>query len=98
MVPGGVGSPRLPGLARAPAESRTEATQDDAAILRAMQAGGGLRLLGLRIVIVLVLPMAAQAYDGSLHALSHWIILGLYGLGTVWLTPGAERRPGGERL
>ena len=46
------------------------------------------------IVIVLVLLMAAQAYDGSLHALSHWFILGLYGLGTVWFGLGrAGRRP-----
>ena len=37
--------------------------------------------------------MAAQAYDGSLHALSHWIILGLYGLGTVWF--GLRERSGG---
>jgi adenylate cyclase len=60
-----------------------------------MQAGGGLRLLGLRVVIVLVLLMAAQAYDGSLHALSHWFILGLYGLGTVWF--GLGERSGGPR-
>lgn len=58
-------------------------SQGDAA-LRVMQEGGRPRLLALRIVIVLVLLTAAQAYDGSLHALSHWIILGLYGLGTVW--------------
>ncbi|MDP4006280.1 adenylate/guanylate cyclase domain-containing protein [Methylobacterium sp. NEAU K] len=79
--------------ARESAARKAEADRDDAAVLRAMRAGGGLRLLGLRIVIVLVLLMAAQAYDGSLHALSHWIILGLYGLGTVWFGLG-ERGEG----
>jgi class 3 adenylate cyclase len=68
---------------------------DDAVALRAMQKGGRPRLMALRLVIVLVLLMAAQAYDGSLHALSHWIILGLYGLGTVWFGL-AERRRGQE--
>jgi adenylate cyclase len=58
--------------------------EDDAAILRAMRAGGAGRLLALRVVIVLVLLLAAQAYDGSLHALSHWFVLVLYGFGTVW--------------
>ncbi|MCJ2011725.1 adenylate/guanylate cyclase domain-containing protein [Methylobacterium sp. J-076] len=66
---------------------------DDDAALRVMQQGGRPRLMALRIVIVLVLLMAAQAYDGSLHALSHWIILGLYGLGTLWFGL-AERRRG----
>ncbi len=58
------------------------------AALRVMQEGGQPRLTALRIVILLVLLMAAQAYDGSLHALSHWFILGLYGLGTVWFGLG----------
>ncbi len=95
MASGGAESPPLPALrtARVPAESRVAAGADDAAVLRAMQAGGALRLLGLRAIIVLVLLMAAQAYDGSLHALSHWFILGLYGLGTVWFGLG-ERRGG----
>lgn len=57
---------------------------DEEAALRVMREEGRPRLLAMRIVIVLVLLMAAQAYDGSLHAQSHWIILGLYGLGTVW--------------
>ena len=97
MVSGSVGNPPLPVLqdARAPAEGRVDPGSDDRAVLRAMQAGGGLRLLGLRVVIVLVLLMAAQAYDGSLHALSHWLILGLYGLGTVWF--GLGERSGGPR-
>lgn len=69
------------------------AAADEAAALRTMQEGGGPRLMALRIVIVLVMVMAAQAYDGSLHALSHWFILGLYGLGTVWFGL-AERRGG----
>ncbi|MGH1590087.1 adenylate/guanylate cyclase domain-containing protein [Methylobacterium phyllosphaerae] len=95
MAAGGVGNPPLPGLraARAPVAAGTDPGSDDAAVLRAMQAGGGLRLLALRVVIVLVLLMAAQAYDGSLHALSHWFILGLYGLGTVWF--GLRERGGG---
>lgn len=96
MASGRAGNPPLPGLgtARAPVERRAvPPDQDEDAVLRAMQAGGGLRLLGLRIVIVLVLLMAAQAYDGSLHALSHWFILGLYGLGTVWF--GLRERGGG---
>ncbi len=38
------------------------------AALRVMQEGGQPRLTALRIVILLVLLMAAQAYDGSLHA------------------------------
>jgi adenylate cyclase len=97
MVSGSVGNPPLPVLqdARSPAEGRVDPGSDDRAVLRAMQAGGGLRLLGLRVVIVLVLLMAAQAYDGSLHALSHWLILGLYGLGTVWF--GLGERSGGPR-
>ncbi|MBE7248379.1 MAG: adenylate/guanylate cyclase domain-containing protein [Actinomycetospora chiangmaiensis] len=66
---------------------------DEAAALRTMQEGGGPRLMALRIVIVLVMLMAAQAYDGSLHALSHWFILALYGIGTVWFGL-AERRGG----
>lgn len=65
-----------------PAMAAGESDHD--AALRVMQEGGLPRLTALRIVILLVLLMAAQAYDGSLHALSHWIILGLYGLGTVW--------------
>ncbi|GJE39049.1 adenylate/guanylate cyclase domain-containing protein [Methylobacterium persicinum] len=65
---------------------------DDDAALRVMRAGGRPRLMALRIAIVLVLLMAAQAYDGSLHALSHWIILGLYGLGTVWFAVAEWRR------
>jgi adenylate cyclase len=95
MALGRTGNPPLPGLqtARAPAESGAPPGLDDDAVLQAMQAGGGLRLLGLRIVIVLVLLMAAQAYDGSLHALSHWFILALYGLGTVWF--GLGERGGG---
>ncbi len=97
MVPGGAERPPLPAPlpARVQAEGRAAAGSDDAAVLRAMQAGGGLRLLGLRAIIVLVLLMAAQAYDGSLHALSHWFILGLYGLGTVWF--GLGERSGGAR-
>ncbi len=71
----------------------SSAAADEAEALRTMQEGGGPRLLALRIVIVLVMVMAAQAYDGSLHALSHWFILGLYGLGTVWFGL-AERRGG----
>ena len=62
------------------------------AALRVMQEGGQPRLTALRIVILLVLLMAAQAYDGSLHALSHWFILGLYGLGTVWFGLGERGR------
>ncbi|CAM3054859.1 adenylate/guanylate cyclase domain-containing protein [Methylobacterium mesophilicum] len=84
---------RAPRPARDLSARKAEAAQDDAAVLRAMQAGGGLRLLGLRIVIVLVLLMAAQAYDGSLHAFSHWFILGLYGVGTIWF--GLGERGGG---
>src|SRR5437899_1247852 len=96
MASGGADSPPLPvqRIVRTAAEGRTTADSDDEAVLRAMQAGGGLRLLGLRIVIVLVLLMAAQAYDGSLHALSHWFILGLYGLGAVWF---GLRERGGPR-
>ncbi|WP_267358714.1 MULTISPECIES: adenylate/guanylate cyclase domain-containing protein [unclassified Methylobacterium] len=96
MASGRVGNPPLPGLrtARPPVAHRpVPPDQDEDAVLRAMQAGGGVRLLGLRIVIVLVLLMAAQAYDGSLHALSHWFILALYGLGTVWF--GLRERGGG---
>jgi adenylate cyclase len=97
MAPGGVGNPPLPALqaAQAPATERADPGADEDAVLRAMQAGGGLRLLGLRVVIVLVLLMAAQAYDGSLHALSHWFILALYGLGTVWF--GLRERGGGPQ-
>jgi class 3 adenylate cyclase len=73
--------------------SPSAAEADEAAALRTMREGGGLRLMALRIVIVLVMLMAAQAYDGSLHALSHWFILGLYGLGTVWFGL-AEHRDG----
>ncbi|MDP4023353.1 adenylate/guanylate cyclase domain-containing protein [Methylobacterium sp. NEAU 140] len=79
---------------RGPAPAGADARRDgDDAVLRAMQAGGGTRLLALRVVIVLVLLMAAQAYDGSLHALSHWFILVLYGLGSIGFGL-AERRGG----
>jgi adenylate cyclase len=95
MRSGGIGSPALPALQGAGAATggRAGPGSDEDAVLQAMQAGGGLRLLGLRVVIVLVLLMAAQAYDGSLHALSHWFILGLYGLGTIWF--GLRERGGG---
>ncbi|MCJ2055039.1 adenylate/guanylate cyclase domain-containing protein [Methylobacterium sp. J-048] len=95
MASGGARTPPLPAarIAGDRAARKAETGQDDPAVLRAMQAGGGLRLLGLRIVIVLVLLMAAQAYDGSLHAFSHWFILGLYGVGTVWF--GLGERGGG---
>lgn len=73
-----------------PAMAEGETDRD--AALRVMQAGGQPRLTALRIVILLVLLMAAQAYDGSLHALSHWIILGLYGLGTLWFGLGERGR------
>ncbi len=62
---------------------------------RLMQAANGGRLLALRIVIVLVLLMAAQAYDGSLHALSHWIILALYAGSSIWFA--LAERGGGRR-
>jgi len=73
-----------------PATAVPETAHD--AALRVMQEGGQPRLTALRIVILLVLLMAAQAYDGSLHALSHWFILGLYGLGTVWFGLGERGR------
>ncbi|MCJ2073949.1 adenylate/guanylate cyclase domain-containing protein [Methylobacterium sp. J-030] len=93
MASAGAGNPPLTGLRAARAAVAVPPDQDEDAVLRTMQAGGGLRLLGLRIVIVLVLLMAAQAYDGSLHALSHWFILALYGLGTAWF--GLRERGGG---
>ncbi|TXN66209.1 adenylate/guanylate cyclase domain-containing protein [Methylobacterium sp. WL6] len=67
--------------------------QDQNTVLRLMQRATGGRLLVLRVVIVLVLLMAAQVYDGSLHALSHWFILGLYAAGSVWFGR-AERGEG----
>ncbi|GJD34451.1 adenylate/guanylate cyclase domain-containing protein [Methylobacterium aerolatum] len=67
---------------------------DDARALQVMQRGGGSRLIALRIVIILVLLMAAQAHDGSLHALSHWFILGLYAVGAAWFGwRESQRRP-----
>ncbi|RZK86938.1 MAG: adenylate/guanylate cyclase domain-containing protein, partial [Methylobacterium sp.] len=70
-----------------------QAAQDENTVLRLTQRATGGRLLVLRVVIVLVLLMAAQVYDGSLHALSHWFILGLYAAGSVWFGR-AERGEG----
>ena len=70
-----------------------QAARDENTVLRLTQRATGGRLLVLRVVIVLVLLMAAQVYDGSLHALSHWFILGLYAAGSVWFGR-AERGDG----
>ena len=64
------------------AASRDEIGGETAA-LRLLQATSGGRMFALQIVIVLVLFMAAQVYDGSLHALSHWFILASYAAGVV---------------
>ncbi|MFD0936260.1 adenylate/guanylate cyclase domain-containing protein, partial [Methylobacterium trifolii] len=70
------------------------ATSDDGpAVRRLMQSATGGRMLALQVLIVLVLLMAAQAYDGSLHALSHWFILVLYAASSVGFGL-AERRGG----
>ncbi|KAB1073289.1 adenylate/guanylate cyclase domain-containing protein [Methylobacterium planeticum] len=50
-------------------------------------------MVALQVVIVLVLFMTAQVYDGSLHALSHWFILASYAAGVVSVAL-AEREPG----
>jgi adenylate cyclase len=64
------------------AASRDE-TGGETAALRLLQATSGGRMFALQIVIVLVLFMTAQVYDGSLHALSHWFILASYAAGAV---------------
>jgi adenylate cyclase len=81
--------------APSPAGPPPDARQHARAARRLVQAANGGRLLALRIVVVLVLLMAAQAYDGSLHALSHWIILALYAGSSVWFA--LAERGGGRR-
>ena len=72
-----------------------DARQHARAARRLMRSANGGRLLALRAVIVLVLLMTAQAYDGSLHDLSHWIILSLYAGSSVWFA--LAERGGGRR-
>ncbi|GJD80218.1 hypothetical protein GCM10007886_25720 [Methylobacterium gregans] len=73
----------------------SDARQHARAARRLVQSANGGRLLALRIVIVLVLLMAAQAYDGSLHQLSHWVVLALYAGSSVWFA--LAERGGGRR-
>ena len=62
-----------------------------------LQATSGGRMFALQIVIVLVLFMTAQVYDGSLHALSHWFILASYAAGAVAVVPWRMARPDAGR-
>ncbi|GJD58448.1 adenylate/guanylate cyclase domain-containing protein [Methylobacterium dankookense] len=84
-----------PSPAAPPPDARPDARGHARAARRLVQAANGGRLLAIRIIVVLVLLMAAQAYDGSLHALSHWIILALYAGSSVWFA--LAERGGGRR-
>ncbi|WP_050783396.1 adenylate/guanylate cyclase domain-containing protein [Methylobacterium nodulans] len=61
-----------------------------------LAAGNRRRVLALRLVIFLLLLVAAQIHDGALHAGSHWFILGGYAASSVWLILAERRRDGGR--
>ncbi|MFE1600299.1 adenylate/guanylate cyclase domain-containing protein [Methylobacterium sp. ID0610] len=77
---------------RGPAQGLTRET-----LASVLTAGNRRRMVALRLVIFLLLLVAAQIHDGSLHAGSHWFILGGYAASSVWLVL-AERHQNGRRL
>ncbi|GEP00755.1 adenylate/guanylate cyclase domain-containing protein [Methylobacterium haplocladii] len=73
-----------------------------ASALRLLQAASGRRLLAMHALIVVVLLATAQNYDGSIHPISHWIVLVAYalcslglGLAERWDRNGKERTGSG---
>jgi class 3 adenylate cyclase len=84
--------------------SRTARTNGngEASALRLLQAASGRRLLAMHALIVVVLLATAQNYDGSIHPISHWIVLVAYalcslglGLAERWDRNGRERTGSG---
>ncbi|WP_081612712.1 adenylate/guanylate cyclase domain-containing protein [Methylobacterium sp. 88A] len=53
-------------------------------ITHLQQASSG-RSFALQLLIVLVLLATAQAYDGSIHGLGHWIVLSVYAGASILL-------------
>ncbi|GJD53389.1 hypothetical protein OPKNFCMD_6164 [Methylobacterium crusticola] len=76
---------------------RAAAPAGGGALAAAVAAGTGPRALLMRLAMFLVLLVAAQISDGSLHAGSHWFILAGYAASSVWVGLTARRRHG-ERL
>ncbi|WP_298958229.1 adenylate/guanylate cyclase domain-containing protein [uncultured Methylobacterium sp.] len=74
-----------------PADRRPAGGPVPAALIA--QLASGPRALAMRLVVFLVLLTAAQVHDGSLHAASHWMILGGYALSSLWLGLVSLRRP-----
>ncbi len=84
--------------------SRTDETNGhgEASALRLLQAASGRRLLAMHALIVVVLLATAQNYDGSIHPISHWLVLGAYaifslglGLAESWNRDGEARTGAG---
>ena len=50
-----------------------------------LRAASGRRLVAMHAIIVVVLLATAQTYDGSIHALSHWLILAAYAACSIGL-------------
>lgn len=50
-----------------------------------LQAASGRRLLAMHAIIVVALLATGQVYDGSIHALSHWVVLGAYAACSIGL-------------
>ncbi|MCE4224250.1 adenylate/guanylate cyclase domain-containing protein [Methylobacterium sp. C25] len=58
--------------------SRASAGNGEASALRLLQSASGLRLFAMHALIVVVLLATAQSYDGSIHPMSHWVVLAAY--------------------
>lgn len=67
--------------------SRTQETNGngEANALRLLQAASGRRRLAMHALIVVVLLATAQNYDGSIHPLSHWLVLVAYAVCSLGL-------------
>ncbi|WP_246682699.1 adenylate/guanylate cyclase domain-containing protein [Methylobacterium sp. WL9] len=78
--------------------SRTAGTNGngEASALRLLQAASGRRLLAMHALIVVVLLATAQNYDGSIHPISHWIVLVAYAICSLGLGLAERRDRSGE--
>ncbi|UMY19244.1 adenylate/guanylate cyclase domain-containing protein [Methylobacterium organophilum] len=52
---------------------------------RLLQGAAGSRLIAMHALVVVVLLAMAQSYDGSVHGLSHWAVLGAYAVCSIGL-------------
>ena len=81
--------PDQPGMNSAEGADRPAAvpagTGGDTAVLRLLRPIAGGRMLALQALIVVVLLASAQAYDGSIHSLSHWFVLSAYAACSIGL-------------